>query len=122
MSNTTGAVRLELTEDEQKAVDAVVYQESVAAACEAASRLNNSAMLHVAAEQYNWDDGPAPMLIIADHPQCAWITWYTMYGLLDGDYWLAMDENTLTQYDEGTQSKELALLLQGKLNDSYSQS
>lgn len=122
LSKTTGAVRLELTEEEQQSVDAVVYQESVAAACEAVSSLNDSATLHAAAEQYNWDDGPAPMLIIAHHPQCAWITWYSMYELLDGDYWLDMDENTLKQRDEGEQAKELALLLQKKLNGSYSPS
>ncbi|WP_411348793.1 DUF4274 domain-containing protein [Paenibacillus sp. WLX2291] len=122
LSNTTGAVRLELTEQEQATVDTVVYQESVSAACQAAALLDDDVVLHAAAEQYNWDDSPAPMLIIARNPQCAWITLHTMYELLDSDYWLAMDEATLLQRDEGEPYKELAVLLQQKLAASRSQS
>ncbi|MBD8038500.1 DUF4274 domain-containing protein [Solibacillus sp. A46] len=85
---TKGAVRLSLTLEEQRVVDRVLYEESQKKMCEKIERINSAEILHAIVNEYNWDDGPEPMLSVFQNPVTQKITLLDMYELLDGDYWL----------------------------------
>ena len=85
---TKGAVRLSLTLEEQRFVDEVLYEESQCKMCDKIERINSPELLHAIVNEYNWDDGPEPMLSVFQNPVTQKITLLDMYELLDGDYWL----------------------------------
>ncbi|WP_010276644.1 DUF4274 domain-containing protein [Paenibacillus senegalensis] len=89
---TKGAVRLTLTEEEDKTVDDILHDESREAVCRKIRQLPTAELLHAVVQRYNWDDGPEAMLAVFEHPACAEITKLDMYDLLEGDYWLELEE------------------------------
>ena len=50
----------------------------------------DSAKLHLWVDRYNWDDGLAPIWVIADHPQTEFATALMIYWRLGGP-WLEAD-------------------------------
>ncbi len=115
LQGTPGAIRLKLTDEEQKLVDSIMYQESVDTVCEMIGEVHDAALLHAVVQNYNWDDGHEPMQAVANHPLCQWITHYHMFELLEGEYWLGMEQEELDNREDGTAWYELALLLKQKL-------
>lgn len=109
--DTEGSVRSILLAQEEQQLDAILYEEDMAVACRKIEQLDSSVILHAVVHQYNWDDGPEPMLTVANHPLCLSITKLDMYELLEADYWLAKDEQELSEHEEYPRWKELALLL-----------
>lgn len=105
---TTGAVRLTLTAEEQAELDDMEYEESLQVMCRKISRLDSPVLLHAVVNSYNWDNGPEPMLAAFRNPACAPITLLDMYDLLDGDYWLEQDEAELAESEEQSRWRELA--------------
>ncbi|MFD1884706.1 DUF4274 domain-containing protein [Paenibacillus wenxiniae] len=116
LHNTPGAIRLELTDKEQQLVDSILDQESVAQACEAIQHIDDAALLHAVVQEYNWDDGHEPMQAVASHPLCQWITHYQMFELLEGEYWLNMEQEERDHRSDGAGWYTLAALLKQKLS------
>lgn len=112
---TKGAVRLTLTAQEQKIADEVLYEESLEKMCEKIRRLNSPVLLQAVVNDYNWDDGPEPMLCAFENSAIPEIALLDMYELLEGDYWLEQDESELQKTAEGIRWKELASRLKEKL-------
>lgn len=112
---TEGAVRSRLTPQEQAQVDELLYEESLAVVCEGAKEIQSAEILHAFVNGYNWDDDLAPMELAAENKVCKKVTLHDMYELLDGDTWLAMNDEELHKSYEGVRHKQLALLLEGKL-------
>ncbi|WPP41150.1 DUF4274 domain-containing protein [Paenibacillus hunanensis] len=119
LGNTPGAIRLRLTDEEQAIVDQVIYEESVEAACEIIRHIQTAAVLHAVVQSYNWDDSYAPMQTVAQHPLCQWLTHYLMFELLEGEYWLGMEQEEIDNRLDGRHWYELAVLLKQKLNREY---
>ncbi len=94
LGNTPGAIRLQLTDEEQAIVDQVIYEESVEAACEVIRHIQT----------------------VAQHPLCQWVTHYLMFELLEGEYWLGMEQEEIDNRLDGRHWYELAVLLKQKLN------
>jgi len=109
--DTVGSVRSVLLEQEEQQLDAILYEEDMAVACRGIEQLDSSVILHAVVNQYNWDDGPEPMLAVVRHPLCLYITKLDMYELLEADYWLAKEDQELAENEEYPRWKELALLL-----------
>ncbi|MBB4825910.1 hypothetical protein HNO89_003146 [Sporosarcina luteola] len=109
---TKGAVRLTLTPEEQEIVDEVLYEESQDKRCQAIERINSPEILHAFVNDYNWDDGPEPMLSVFHNPATPKITLLDMYELVEGDYWLDRDD-LITE--EEKHFKELAVVLHDRL-------
>jgi hypothetical protein len=116
LCDTSGAIRLKLTDREQANVDSIVYQESVDKACELIRQIDDAAVLHAIVQNYNWDDGYEPMQAVATHPLCQWMTHYQMFELMEGEYWLSMEQEELDNRSDGVIWHELALLLKQKLS------
>lgn len=112
---TEGAVRTRLTSQEQLEVDGLLYEENLAVVCEGVKEIQSAEILHAFVNGYNWDDDLAPMELAAENKACMKVTLHDMYELLDGDTWLAMDEEELDKSYEGVRYKQLALLLKAKL-------
>ncbi|WP_338540321.1 DUF4274 domain-containing protein [Paenibacillus tundrae] len=106
--DTPGALRLKLTEDEQNKVDAIVYEESIEQAIVKIRELDSAVLIHAVVSEYNWDDGPEPMLAVCEHPACAEITLLDMLKLMEADYWLEMDEEEVRQRVDGPAYRRLA--------------
>lgn len=115
---TRGSVRLTLTAEEQAGLDAILYEESQQAVCRQIQQLDNAVLLHAWVNQYNYDDGPVPLLQAVRNEHCAWITMHDMHDLIEADYWLEMESDEIERRLEGTQWYELAALLKQKLSDS----
>lgn len=109
--DTVGSVRSVLLEEEEQQLDAIVYEEDMVVVCRRIEQLDSSVILHAVVHQYNWDDGPEPMLAVARHPLCLHITKLDMYELLEADEWLAKGGQELAENEEYQRWKELALLL-----------
>ncbi|QTD41522.1 DUF4274 domain-containing protein [Sporosarcina sp. Te-1] len=109
---TKGAVRLTLKPEEQEVVDEVLYEESPYKKCETIKLLNSPEILHAIVNEYNWDDGPEPMLSVFHNPATPEITLLDMYELVEGDYW--MDRDDLITEEE-KRFKELAVALNERL-------
>lgn len=109
--DTVGSVRSVLLEPEEQQLDAILYEEDMVIACRGIEQLDSSVVLHAVVHQYNWDDGAEPMLAVARHPLCLYITKLDMYELLEADYWLAKEDQELAENEESPRWKELALLL-----------
>lgn len=112
---TKGAVRLTLTPEEQEIVDEVLYEESQNKMCKRIERINSPVILHAIMNEYNWDDGPEPMLTVFHNPLTPEITLLDMYELLEGDYWLEKEETDDLDSAEEKRFKELAVRLKEKL-------
>ncbi|GAB2575502.1 DUF4274 domain-containing protein [Gracilibacillus alcaliphilus] len=91
LMETTGAIRLTLTEDEDQTVDDLLNQD-LTAICQDIPQLASAELLHAVVQRYNWDNGPEAMLTVLEHPACAEITLLDMYELLEGDYWLELEK------------------------------
>jgi hypothetical protein len=111
---TTGAVRLTLTAEEQAVLDAILYEESQPEMCAAISRLHSPVLLHAVVNSYNWDDGPEPMFAVFGNPASLEITLLDLYDLLDGDYWLELDEAEVGT-EEMSRFRQLAVELKERL-------
>ena len=109
--DTVGSVRSILLEPEEQQVEAIVYEENMTVRCRRIEQLDSSVILHAVVHQYNWDDGPEPMLAVAKHPLCLYITKLDMYELMEADEWLAKEDQELAEHEEYPLWKELALLL-----------
>lgn len=90
--DTLGSVRSVLLEQEEQQLDAILYEEDIAVTYRKIEQLDSSVILHAVVNQYNWDDSPEPMLAVARHPLCLYITKLDMYELLEADYWLAKED------------------------------
>ncbi|MFH5781473.1 DUF4274 domain-containing protein [Heyndrickxia oleronia] len=113
---TKGAVRLSLTLEEQKLVDEVLYEESQNKMCDKIEGINSPELLHAIVNEYNWDDGPEPMLSVFYNPATPEITLLDMYELLDGDYWMDRDHSCdQLNTEEEKRFKELAVALNERL-------
>ncbi|MCG7376149.1 DUF4274 domain-containing protein [Paenibacillus sp. ACRSA] len=106
--DTPGAIRLKLTEDEQSKVDAIIYEESIEKAIAKIRGLDSAVLVHAVVSEYNWDDGPEPMLAVCGHPACAEITLLDMLELMEADYWLEMDDEEVRQRVDGPAYRRLA--------------
>lgn len=105
---TKGAVRLSLTLEKQSFVDEVLYEESLNKMCEKINQINSLELLHAIVNEYNYDDGPKPMLSVFHNPVPPESTLFGMYELIEGDYWMEKDElNTI----EEKRYKELEVAL-----------
>lgn len=109
--DTVGSVRSIFLAQEEQQLDSILYEEDMAVVCRKIEQLDSSVILHAVVHQYNWDDGPEPMLTVANHPLCLSITKLDMYELLEADYWLAKEDQELAEHEEYPRWKELALLL-----------
>ncbi|WP_102274367.1 DUF4274 domain-containing protein [Cytobacillus massiliigabonensis] len=113
---TKGAVRLSLTQEEQRGVEEVLYEESQKKMCDKIERINSPELLHAIVNEYNWDDGPEPMLSVFHNPVTPEITLLDMYELLDGDYWMEKsNSDDLLNTEEEKRFKELAVALNERL-------
>jgi len=106
--DTKGAVRLKLTQVEQSVVDEILYEESSEKAVAQIRALDSAVLLHAIVNGYNWDDSPEPMIAACEHPECAEITRLDMAELLDADYWLEMDEDEVSEREDGPAYRQLA--------------
>ncbi|MBR2564207.1 MAG: DUF4274 domain-containing protein [Paenibacillus sp.] len=106
--DTDGAVRLKLTQAEQAVVDGILYEESSGKAAAKIRELDSAVLLHAIVNEYNWDDSPEPMIAVCEHPECAEITRLDMAELLDAEYWLEMDEDDITEREDGPAYRQLA--------------
>jgi hypothetical protein len=114
---TKGAVRLSLTLEEQRFVEEVLYEESQKKMCDKIDRINSPELLHAIVNEYNWDDGPEPMLSVFHNPVTPEITLIDMYELLDGDYWIGRgNSDDLLNREEEKRFKELAVALNERLS------
>lgn len=93
--DTKGAVRLTLNSEEQREVDHILYEESMDKMCDMIRKLSSPVLLHAVVNDYNWDDGPEPMITAFENPTCAGVTLLDMYELMDGEYWLEQSEEDL---------------------------
>ncbi|GKV54474.1 hypothetical protein NCCP2222_04210 [Sporosarcina sp. NCCP-2222] len=109
---TKGAIRLTLTQEEQEIVDEILYEESQDKMCEAIERINSPEILHAIVNDYNWDDGPEPMLSVFHNPAAPEITLLDMYDLVEGEDW--MDREDLNTEEE-KRFAELAAALNERL-------
>ncbi len=114
--NTKGAIRLTLDAEEQREVDDILYEESLAKMCSMIRELSYPVLLHAVVNGYNWDDGPEPMIVAFENPACAEITLLDMYELMDGDYWLEQDEEELAKSSWKCPWRRLAEELTKKVN------
>lgn len=89
---TTGAVRLTLTKEEDRLVDDILHQESEKI-CRDIKQLSSAELLHAVVQRYNWDNGVEAMLAVFEHPACVEITMLDIYDLLEGDSWLELKED-----------------------------
>lgn len=112
---TPGAVRLTLTSEEREVVDGILYEESMKKTCEQISCLDSPVLLHAVVNEYNWDDGPEPMLQAFHNPAILEITMHDMYDLLDGNYWLQKEAVELENSLDGVRWQELALGIKKRL-------
>lgn len=96
--DTTGAVRLTLTDAEDKMVEDLLHQESQEAICRDIKEVSSAEFLHAIVQRYNWDNGPEAMIAVSENPACAEITMLDMYDLLEGDYWLELEEPLNPEY------------------------
>ncbi|MFD1175871.1 DUF4274 domain-containing protein [Paenibacillus puldeungensis] len=112
---TTGAVRLTLTGQEHEVVDGILYEESMKKMCEQIRCLDSPVLLHAVVNEYNWDDGPEPMLQAFRNPSILDITLHDMYDLLDGNYWLQKEATELENRLYGVHWLELALGIKKRL-------
>ncbi|MEO3944854.1 DUF4274 domain-containing protein [Gorillibacterium sp. CAU 1737] len=112
---TTGAVRLTLTRQEQERVDRVLYQDSMKKMGDFIQQMDTPELLHAIVNSYNWDSGPGPMFSVFHNPAIAKITLLDMYELMDGDYWLAEEEPELQEEGEGMCWRELAEALRKRI-------
>lgn len=113
--DTKGAVRLTLTAQERMIVDDVIYEESLDDMCSKISYLDSPVLLHAVVNEYNWDDGPEPMLCAFQNPAIMEITLLDMFDLLEGDYWLDKDETELVEDPDGMRWQELAQAINNRL-------
>ncbi|MEK8130841.1 DUF4274 domain-containing protein [Paenibacillus filicis] len=113
---TTGAVRLILTTEERETLDDLLYEPSLQAMCDKIRRLDSAVLLHAVVNNYNWDDGPEPMIAVFRNPVSPEISLLDMYDLLDGDYWMEADERDFAESEQYALWRELAEGLQQKLN------
>ncbi|WP_155592294.1 DUF4274 domain-containing protein [Lysinibacillus cavernae] len=93
--DTPGAIRLTLNAAEQQQVESILYEESLNTMCLQISKVSSDVILHAIVNDYNWDDGPEPMLAALTNPVCAPITFMDMFELMEGDYWLAQTEEEI---------------------------
>lgn len=96
---TTGAVRLTLTKEEDKLVENILYQASEKI-CQAIKELSSAELIHAIVQRYNWDNGVEAMFTVFEHPACVEITMLDMYNLLEGDSWLEVDEDLYSYYQD----------------------
>lgn len=111
---TTGALRLTLTDKEQDAIDAILYEESLDKVCGLIEALESPVLLQAVVSQYNWDDGPQAMMTAFSNPNIAAITLIDMYELLDGDYWVGIAAEELRSLED-VACRELALKIRERL-------
>jgi hypothetical protein len=80
--------------------------------------INSAEILHAFVNEFNWDDDPTPMELVAINPACMKVTLHDMYELVDGDMWLEMDEDEVNHTYDGTRYRQLALVLKEKLTEN----
>lgn len=113
---TSGAVRMTLTAAERQQLDDTLDRPADAVMCQRIRSIDSPVVLHAVVNGYNWDDGPEPMLAALRNPGCMEITKLDMYELLEGDYWLGLDEAELAKSEENRQWRALAEELRASLD------
>lgn len=84
--------------------------------CDKIEGINSLELLHAIVNEYNWDDGPEPMLSVFHNPATPEITLLDMYELLDGDYWMDRGNSfDKLNTEEEKRFKELAVALNERL-------
>lgn len=115
---TKGSVRSKLTPQEQEIVDELLYEENLTTICDKVKTINSAEILHAFVNEFNWDDDPTPMELVATNPACMEVTLHDMYKLVDGDMWLEMDEDAVNDAYDGTRYRQLAEVLKEKLTEN----
>lgn len=85
--DTKGAIRLTLTKEEKRIIDALTYSDTNEQ-IKNLYKLNTPELLHAFVLHFNWDSDLQPIEIILEHPNCQEITAIEMFELADGDSWL----------------------------------
>lgn len=118
LMDTRGAVRLTLMPDEQQALDRLLNEENSHKLLQAVRETDSPVLLHAFVNNYNWHNGPEPMLTAIENPACAEITLLDMYDLADGDYWLDLREEEYGDHEEKIRFRKLAERLRARLEAS----
>jgi hypothetical protein len=116
---TKGSVRSKLTPQEQEIVDELLYEEDLTTICDKVKTINSAEILHAFVNEFNWDDDPTPMELVATNPACMEVTLHDMYKLLEGDMWLEMNQVELEDTYEGKRYQRMALMLKEKLETDF---
>ncbi|MEN0679101.1 Ribulose-5-phosphate 4-epimerase and related epimerases and aldolases [Plesiomonas shigelloides] len=79
--STNGAIRTQLSSDEEKIIDSLIYSNDNNEIN--LSVLNSKELIHGYVSQYNWDDGAEPLIEIVKNPCCSAATALLIYDLAE---------------------------------------